>query len=429
MTHRSLAAPQIRNPLGRIFVPFGAGYFLSYVFRTVNGPFAAQLAERFHLGPSQLGLLTSVYFLTFAAFQLPGGLLIDRYGPRRVQAVLLTIAAAGALVCGLAPDWPTLMLGRALLGLGSAGAFVAGVKVLMLWLPPERRALGNSALVMCGGLGAMSSTAPLEALAGVLDLRSIFLGLAAASLVVAAAVARFVPDAPRPARLTSAAEMVRGLRLVAVDRRFWRVAPLSALVVGAAFAIHGLWAARWLADVAKLSQPAVGVVLLAMGASLTLGALTLGLLATHLRRRGVPTATLFAAASLVLIGIEALIAGEATLPPILLFAAFAIFGAITVLSFTMMGELFPSELAGRANGALNVLHMGAAFAIQAGIGTIVALWPVTADGHPPATGYDAAIGTIIALQAAALLWFALPAIRLHRLPVLVRAALSPAFIR
>ena len=77
----------------RIFVPFAAGYFLSFLFRVVNAVLAPHLLHDLHLGPSTLGLLTATYFIAFASAQLPLGVLLDRFGPRRVEALLLLIAA------------------------------------------------------------------------------------------------------------------------------------------------------------------------------------------------------------------------------------------------------------------------------------------------------------------------------------------------
>ncbi len=391
-----------------LFVPFGAGYFLSYLFRTINGPIAGSLTGAFDLGPRELGVLTALYFLAFASFQIPAGLLIDRHGPHRVQVGLLVVAAAGALLFAVAPSLPALMAGRALIGLGCSGALVTGVKALSLWLPPERRALGNCFMVMAGGLGAVASTTPLEALARVLQWRGIFALLAATTALLAALVWRVRPQRDDPAQPPSR-DMGAGLRAVLRDPRFWRVAPLSASVVGAAFAIHGLWAARWLADVGRLGSHAVNTALLVMGVTLTCGALTFGLLATALRRRGVTTTTLFVASCLVFIAVECLITTGGVRFPAALLGVFAVFGSITVLSFTIVGELFPQVLVGRANGVLNVLHLGTAFAFQAGIGGIVALWPALPDRSPPPGAYSVAFGAIVAVQCAALAWFALSA--------------------
>src|SRR4051794_1594662 len=106
------------NPLLAVFVPFACGYFLSFFFRNVTAIISKDLAGEFALSSADLGFLTSTYLLAFAAFQLPLGVLLDRYGPRRVVASLLISAAAGALVFALAKDLVGLSIGRALIGLG-----------------------------------------------------------------------------------------------------------------------------------------------------------------------------------------------------------------------------------------------------------------------------------------------------------------------
>ena len=82
--------------VARVFLPFAAGYYLSYLFRTINALISDRLISDTGLGTADLGLLTSVYFLVFAAAQIPIGVLLDRFGPRRVQSCLLLVAAAGA---------------------------------------------------------------------------------------------------------------------------------------------------------------------------------------------------------------------------------------------------------------------------------------------------------------------------------------------
>src|SRR5919206_1303434 len=104
------------NAMLVVFLPFAAGYFLSFFFRNVNAIISRELAQDFALSPADLGFLTSMYLLAFAAFQLPLGVLLDRYGPRRTVAALLWVAAAGALVFALARDLAMLSIGRALIG-------------------------------------------------------------------------------------------------------------------------------------------------------------------------------------------------------------------------------------------------------------------------------------------------------------------------
>jgi sugar phosphate permease len=93
----------------RIFVPYAIGYFFSYLYRVVNAVIAPDLVAELGLGPADLGLLTSVYFLTFAAFQLPLGVLLDRFGPRKTEACLLVFAALGAFVFAIKWPWGVLV--------------------------------------------------------------------------------------------------------------------------------------------------------------------------------------------------------------------------------------------------------------------------------------------------------------------------------
>ncbi len=141
----------------RVFIPFALGFFLSYLFRTVNAVIAPDLVRDIGVDPASLGLLTSAYFLSFAAFQLPLGVLLDRYGARRVEATLLLFAAAGAFVFARAETLTGLMLGRALIGLGVSACLMAAFKAFTLWFPAERLPLANGIQMISGGVGALVS--------------------------------------------------------------------------------------------------------------------------------------------------------------------------------------------------------------------------------------------------------------------------------
>ena len=99
----------------RIYFAFAAGYLLSYLFRTVNAVISPELSRDLSLNPASLGLLTSAYFLAFGAAQLPVGMLLDRFGPRRVEPVLLSLAAIGALLFAYAETLPGLAFARAVI--------------------------------------------------------------------------------------------------------------------------------------------------------------------------------------------------------------------------------------------------------------------------------------------------------------------------
>jgi MFS family permease len=142
-----------------VLLPFAFAYVLSYLYRTVNAVIAPDLVARFELSPAQLGLLTSAYFLTFAAFQLPLGLLLERFGPRRTDAALLVVAAAGAFLFAAAGDASALALGRALIGLGVSGCLMSGIKANVLWFPTQRLPAMNGWMFFAGGIGMVAAWA------------------------------------------------------------------------------------------------------------------------------------------------------------------------------------------------------------------------------------------------------------------------------
>lgn len=183
-----------------VFLPFATGYFLSFFFRNVNAVIARDLTRDFALSPSDLGLLTSAYLLAFALAQLPVGVLLDRYGPRRVIACLLCVAGCGALTFGLAQDFIVLTIGRALIGLGVSAGLMGAIKGFSMWFPPGRLATVNGWYIAVGGVGAMSATAPVEALLGTLGWRVLFYGLAALCLLFSAFILSVVPEKPVPGR-------------------------------------------------------------------------------------------------------------------------------------------------------------------------------------------------------------------------------------
>ncbi len=389
-----------------VLLPFAAGYFLSYVFRTINALISGPLVSEFGLSAADLGLITAILFLTFGAAQLPLGAWLDRFGPRRVQAALLLIAAIGAAVFACAQDLLGLILGRALIGLGVASALMAGLKALVIWFPAERIALANGWLIAFGTLGAVTATAPAEIMIASIGWRGLFMLLAVLSAIAALLILWFVPERPALERGESTASGM-SIRAIYRDARFWRLAPLSATTIGSAWALQGLWAGPWLADVEGLPRHDVVMHLLIMAIALSAAALVLGTAGDRLRKRGVCLPATFAfATGLALLAQLALVL-RLPVPAWLPWTSIASMGAGTVLSFAILAELFPKSASGRANGALNLLHIGSAFVVQVGIGFIMELWPGEAGRHPP-IAYHTALGINLALQVAAFLWFIRP---------------------
>ncbi|QOZ70697.1 MFS transporter [Bradyrhizobium arachidis] len=387
-----------------VFLPFAAGYYLSYLFRTINTLISDPLIGDIGLDAAELGLLTSVYFLVFAAAQIPIGSLLDRFGPRQVQSTLMLIAAAGSGLFAISTAFVPLLLARALIGLGVAASLMAGLKAIVVWFPRERVALVNGYMIMLGSLGAVTATAPAEALLGWTGWRGLFELLAVVTAGVAALIYLLVPERPRAPRQHS---LLRGLKEIYSNPRFWRIAPLSAACVGSAWAFQALWAAPWLTDVEGMDRPSLTTHLFVMALGISVGALLLGTVADRLRRRGVETEVMFAVLAMLFVVAEVILVLRVPVPSLLAWSVVSVTGAATVLSYAIIAEYFPIELAARANGGLNLLHFGWAFVIQWGIGLVVGQW-APQDGHYPVVAYQTAYGLCVVFQVLALAWFIAP---------------------
>jgi predicted MFS family arabinose efflux permease len=403
--------------------PFAAAYFLSYVFRTINALLAGTLSRDLDIGPSELGLLTSVYFLSIAAVQLPLGTMLDRYGPRRVQGCFMFLAAVGAAMFAIAEGMTALVIGRALIGIGVATALMAGLKAAVLWFPPERIVFANGLIVMTGALGAVAATLPAEHVISAIGWRGLFATLAILCVVSSILILAAVPERTGHTKRNGSLAPVT-FRSIYADPRFLRLAPLSTMVVGTAWSLQGLWIAPWLADVEQLGREAVVGYLLLMGLALAGGALTLGCSVEWARRHGATREALLAALAAAFMLAQTALILRTPVPIAVSLLVIAAAGAATVLSYAILPAHFAKDMSGRVNAALNVLHMFGAFLLQWLTGAVIDLWaPI--DGRPPVVAYQAALGIGLGFQVLALGWFLLP--RLMSKPAIVYKAGARAF--
>lgn len=392
----------------RVFLPFAGGYFLSYLYRSVNAVIAPDLVRELALSPADLGLLTSTYFLTFGLAQLPLGILLDRLGPRRVETALLLIAALGAAVFSLSPGMDMLIMGRGLIGFGVAACLMASLKGFTQWFPYERLPLVNGLLLGCGGLGALAATSPVEWALHHTGWRSLFLLLAGATLLAAAVIFFVMPDKKRDAAShphETLDQQIGAVKAIFKSPKFWSIAPASAAAQASFMGIQGLWAGPWLRDVAQLSRDDAAFHLFVMAGAVALGFVSTGAVADYLRRFSIrPIEVAFVGMILYMLAQLAFVLGAttATLPLCFLFG---LLGTASALNYANLAQLFPVHLSGRVSTSFNLLVFSASFAGQWGMGAIIGLWTPDAGGHYPEAAFSASFGLMLALQGIGMAWF------------------------
>lgn len=361
------------------------------------------LVAEFGISAAQLGLLTGMYFFSVGLFQIPLGVLLDRFGPRRVNATLLVVAAAGAFLFSQVESYPGLVLARALIGLGVSACLMASMQAFVLWFPPERLSTMIALGYSMGGLGALTASVPLELALRDFSWRGIFAALAAVTLALSAVFIFWVPEHGAARKAAGLRQQLAGLAQIARDGGFWRIALAIGTNQCAVVALFTLWITAWLRDVAGYDSAAAAQTLGAVSVALIAGYVFFGRAADVLARRGRSQLPLFMAGvalSAVFLGLIAL--GVTRAAPVL-WAAFVFCGAAATLAHSIALRRYPRDMAGRVNTTLNSFTFFGIFLGQWGTGAILTLWPATASGYDP-RGYFYALGGLWLIQLLGLAW-------------------------
>ena len=398
----TMASMQSYFHLWRRLVPaYAAGYFLSYGLRSVNAVIAPELIRDLGITSADMGLLTSAYFLAFGLFQLPLGLLLDRFGPRRVEAALLLLAAAGCALFGAGQTLTTLVLGRALIGLGVSSCLMASFKAFSQWFPVERLPSLTATIMVAGGLGALSASVPVEAALPLLGWRGMFY-LFAALLVASAGFLMTVPDRAALAHGEPLGQQVRTLLGIFGKRVFWRFAPQGCLSSGGFMAVQGLWAVPWLMEVNGAVRADAAGVLFLLGLAMLSGFVFVASCSRWLSRNGVAPMTLLTFGIGIGLLVEAAIIADLARPA-WLWPMLGLSFSLSNIAYSQLSAEFPVELSGRVNTALNLMVFVGAFGLQWGIGALVD--GLTVGGVARAQAFRITFSVLLVLQALAFGWY------------------------
>ncbi|MBR8253652.1 MFS transporter [Burkholderia ambifaria] len=391
----------------RVLALFALGYFVSYVFRGVNLGFAPFVTHELGLSAADLGLLTSLYFLGFAGAQIPAGVLLDHFGPRRVTAGMLLFAAAGAAVFGVAHDLGTMMIGRLLIGVGVSVCLGAAFKALAQHFPVGRLPLLNGLVMAVGGLGGVAVGSPLTWLLGLVSWRAICGGLSVLTIIVAAAIGFGAPEAEQPRHQGGLVSQFKGTWHILSSRAFWKISSFSVVTQGVFYAMQSLWVGPYLRDVAGFDAQRAAQLVSVLGFAMMAGCVGFGAAARMLDRRGVSVQAFCGVGMALFVATQAAIVARVPLPPAVLWTAYGMFGGVGILTYAVLARHFPAHLIGRANTTLTLVIFVLIFAFQIGIGAVLSYWPAI-DGHYPATAHVSAWSALLALQLASAVWYAWP---------------------
>jgi len=378
-----------------VFLPMFATlcllFGLGQAQRSGGGVISAALSAEMGLSGAGLGAVMAAMFLGAASAQIPVGVFLDRYGPRRVLPPFSVVGTVGCVLFAFAGSPWLLGAGRALIGVGFAAAWAGAFIVASRWVSGERFTAATSAVAVTGAVASLLATAPLAWALERFGRDGTFLGLAAATAffgVLAALVVRDAPPDMAPAqagKTESLADSLRGLGEVLRLPHLPRMAPVAFVLFTPMMVLIGAWGGPYLRDVYGMDATERGELLFAMMAAVTAGLLAYGPIERISNSRKwvvIGGATGVAACLAVLAALPA--PGPWGAGALLVGACF--FGPLYVVFMAHCRALFPMHLMGRAMTMVTLVGVLGIVSLQFGFGVILGFF-TDAAGRADAVGY------------------------------------------
>lgn len=393
-----------RHRLLPVLIPFAAAYFLSYVLRTANAVLSAPLTQEFSLSASELGLLSSAYFITFAAMQIPLGSLLDRKEPRIVESSLLLFAVLGCVMTAISDGFWGLWLGRALIGLGVSGCLMASYKAFRLCFSDDRQASLSSLMLMVGALGALAATIPIELMLSWVGWRGLFWVTALLLLGSIASLMLMLPPMadPAPTHKPFWPEMLSGTKLAFANPEMQRMLPFAIFCHGGFLAIQSLWLGPWFRTVDGFSSVATANALFVLGVVVMFSHLAMSWAGSRFKDWGFTLDRVIMVGATVMVltslGAVANVWANTTASWSFMIASTSVIGLV----YARIALAFPAHMGGRASTTFNLVVFSGAFAIQWGVGLLTDLFKLM--GHEDGPSLKRALMVWVLCQAGALIW-------------------------
>ena len=384
-----------------IVTTLATAYVASHFFRASNVTIGLDLMRDLSIGPEALGGLTGAFFFGFAAMQIPCGFFFDRFGPRRTVVGMLILATIGGIVFTLAPTWPALLTGRALMGAGFGVMLIGSMVVISRWFPPDRFSTLTAIVLSIGLLGNLAATTPLAWASQAVGWRAAFGAAVVFTALATIAVWLVVRDAPPGHPFLARTpepplEMLRGLIEVLRNPRLKRILALSFCNYACTFTVQGLWGGPFLREVHGLTPIEAGNVLFVAVIAYQVGMLIFGPLDRVLDTRK----WIAMSGSLVITTMLATLALASQPPvwvPIGAILGMAFFSASSTMVMTHARGLFPDRLIGRGIATINTTVMLGVACMQTFSGIVVGAFEPLASGARTEAAYRALFGVLSAV--------------------------------
>jgi predicted MFS family arabinose efflux permease len=223
-------------------------YAYQYVLRVMPNIMLDDIMQRFQIDSHVFGQFSGVYYIGYCLMHLPLGILLDRYGPKRVMPLCILMTAVGALPIVITDFWMYPLFGRILTGMGSSAAILGAFKIIRITFPEDKFTRMLSLTVTIGLLGAIYGGGPVAYLCRVFGYETVVMILVSAGIVLSVITYFIVPETDATPTHSFLSDMMDVLK----NGKVLAVCLLSGLMIGPLEGFADVWASAFLKQVYQL---------------------------------------------------------------------------------------------------------------------------------------------------------------------------------
>ena len=356
-----------------VFLVFALAYFISTLIRASTATLSPIFSQELGLKAGDLGLLAGGYFLGFAAMQLPNGIFLDKFGPKKIILFFLTIALFSTIAFSKSESFLSLLVSRILIGIGVSVCLMAPLTGYRRWLALDQQQRANAWMLMSGALGMLASTLPIQLLLPEIGWRNIFLILAGLILITIILIILIIPSWEKT-ETTIEDKGLSSYKTIWTHPYFLSLVPLGFFNYGGLQAIQTLWAGPWMTNVSGYTPIQAAINLFWLNLSMLVTFFIWGFINPYFHKKGISTDKIIIAGVPLSFLALGFIIYSGTNVSGLHFALFLIASVFVSLAQPAVGMTFPNAIAGKALSSYNLVLFLGTFTVQWAIGVLIDLF-------------------------------------------------------
>jgi sugar phosphate permease len=192
-----------RTVLSVLFVT----WIVSWMDRMVLSVAMPYIAADYHLTPLEMGVVMSAFFASYSVSQIPGGLLADMFGVRRIATIAMLWWSVFTAITGAAANLTQMLIARVCFGLGEGMFPAAALKTIAVWFPRKERATANAVMLASNSIGAALAPLFVVPIVALWGWRTVFYCLFLPGILIALLFWKYVPDKPSQSSRVSPKEL------------------------------------------------------------------------------------------------------------------------------------------------------------------------------------------------------------------------------